>query len=62
MSNTNCTLGDTRPTSCLGAGSCAFCGWSAAEIERRRTLPLVLDTKRGLFRKRVGVRRKEPTP
>ena len=52
-----CTLGKPSPLEC--GGVCDGCGWSEAEIERRKKLPLFRD-KRGLWHKRVGVRESKP--
>lgn len=47
----NCTMKDAQ---CNGR-ECSTCGFSVAEVKRRKTLPLVkLDT--GLYGKRIGKR------
>ena len=52
-----CTLGDARTCAMSGDSVvCRSCGWRAAEIERRRTLPLTLN-RDGRWQKKVGVRK-----
>lgn len=48
-----CTLGDARTANCRDIGACSHCGWSKAEAERRRAIPLTPDAQ-GLARKAVG--------
>ncbi len=48
-----CTLGDARAANCRDIGACSHCGWSKAEAERRRAIPLTPDAQ-GLARKAVG--------
>ena len=52
-----CTLGDARSCESNGyGGACLRCGWRAGEVERRRTLPLVLN-RDGRWQMQVGVRK-----
>ena len=52
-----CTLGDARTCAMSGDSVvCRSCGWRAAEVERRRTLPLALNQD-GRWQMRVGVRK-----
>ncbi len=48
-----CTLGDARTANCRDIGACSHCGWSKAETERRRMIPLTPGGN-GLARKAVG--------
>ena len=51
-----CTLRDARTCAMIGDSVvCRKCGWRAAEVERRKSLPMFRNDK-GLWEKKVGVK------